>query len=238
MLGVLREVVATATAGAATTAASSVLFEAPTVATERSRDAAAAAAAHGPLRSPGPAGWRASASTTRCERLARPWMRRAGDVGRGAAGPRGRRAGAGRRRLADDCVRQLLLNDPWEWRAVWIAGLAALQEQGLRGRADGVQRRLRPGAGGAGAQAGPRARLRAGRRARTSPRASTAPAPPPTPPTSRPRPSAWPGCGPRATTAGVARSPRTRAEHLARLPESQRLRAALILAEASTTDCR
>ncbi len=34
---------------------------------------------------------------------------------------------ANNRKLADDCVRQLLLKDPWEWRAVWLAGLSALQ---------------------------------------------------------------------------------------------------------------
>ena len=80
----------------------------------------------------------------------------------------------------------MLAADPWEWRAVWVSGLAALQRRRLRRRAVGVQRRLRPGARRAGAQAGAGPGLRARRRGRRSPRGSTGPARAPTPTTSPP----------------------------------------------------
>ena len=33
---------------------------------------------------------------------------------------------SGNQRLLDECIHQLLADDPWEWRAVWMAGLGAL----------------------------------------------------------------------------------------------------------------
>lgn len=127
MLGVLREVVATANPGVATTAASSVLFEAPTVATER----------YGmrqlprlrPDASDPQAGWLARVSTEDpVQRLAAlsapPGESPQVLLARGEAALE-----ANNPKLVDDCVRKLLLNDPWEWRAVWLAGLNALQEK-------------------------------------------------------------------------------------------------------------
>ncbi|MEO9153469.1 MAG: tetratricopeptide repeat protein [Lapillicoccus sp.] len=49
---------------------------------------------------------------------------------------------AGRPDLVDGTVNAMLRNDPWEWRAVWMQGLAALQQAGPQG------------AGGAGSAAG------------------------------------------------------------------------------------
>ncbi|MCA0294980.1 MAG: serine/threonine-protein kinase PknG [Actinobacteria bacterium] len=124
MLGVLREVVAGATPGVATTAASSVLFEAPTVAGERSSQQL-------PRLRPDPsdpqAGWLSRISTEDpVQRLAAlsapPAISAEVLLARGQAGLE-----AGNPKLVDECVRQLLANDPWEWRAVWLAGLRALQ---------------------------------------------------------------------------------------------------------------
>ena len=125
MLGVLREVVATATAGVATTAASSALFEAPTVATERYGMRQLPRLRMDP--SDPQAGWLARVSVVDpVQRLAAldapPGMSAEVLLARGDAALE-----ANNRKLADDCVRQLLLNDPWEWRAVWLAGLNALQ---------------------------------------------------------------------------------------------------------------
>lgn len=125
MLGVLREVVAAATPGVAMTAASSVLFEAPTVASERY------ALGQLPRLRPDPsdpqAGWlsRISADDP-IQQLAALSTPPASSPGVLLA--RGHAAlAADNPKLLDECVRQLLTNDPWEWRAVWLAGLGALR---------------------------------------------------------------------------------------------------------------
>jgi serine/threonine-protein kinase PknG len=127
MLGVLREVVASATPGVATTAASSVLFEAPTVAGERNGQRQL------PRLRPDPsdpqAAWLSRISTEDpVQRLAAlsapPALSAEVLLARGEAG-----LDAGNPKLVDECVRQLLANDPWEWRAVWLAGVRALQSR-------------------------------------------------------------------------------------------------------------
>ena len=129
MLGVLREVVATATAGVATTAASSVLFEAPTVATQRY------GVRHLPRLRPDPsdpqAGWIARISAEDpVQRLAAlsapPALTAEVLLARGQAALE-----ANNPKLLEECVRQLLTKDPWEWRAVWLAGVGALQALSL-----------------------------------------------------------------------------------------------------------
>ena len=89
-------------------------------------------------------------------------------VRRGAAGHAARAAlEAGRTDVVDGRGRATCCgDDPWEWRAVWLSGLAALARGRRRRRAGGVQRRLRAGARRAGAQAGAGAGLRDQRRAR------------------------------------------------------------------------
>ena len=84
--------------------------------------------------------------------------RRAHDRGAARAGPRRARRRTARR--GRSTAGELLTDDPWEWRAVWMQGLAALERGDSPSRAGRVQRRLRPGARRAGAQAGPRPRLR------------------------------------------------------------------------------
>ena len=125
MLGVLREVVSTATEGVATTAASSALFESPTVATERYGMRQLPRLRVDP--SDPQSGWLARVSTDdpiqRLAALSAP----PGEspeilLARGAAALEANNAG-----VTDDSVRKLLLRDPWEWRAVWLAGLNALQ---------------------------------------------------------------------------------------------------------------
>ena len=127
MLGVLREVVAAATPGVATTAASSVLFEAPTVSSER----------YGmrqlprlrPDQTDPQVGWLAKINADDpIERLsalsAAPGQSPEVQLARGYAA-----LDANNPRVLDECVRQMLTADPWEWRAVWMAGLGALQAQ-------------------------------------------------------------------------------------------------------------
>jgi serine/threonine-protein kinase PknG len=127
MLGVLREVVASATPGVATTASASVLFEAPTVAGDRNSHRQL------PRLRPDPsdpqAAWLSRISADdpaqRLEALSAPPSLSAGVLlARGEAA-----LDAGNPKLIDECVRQLLANDPWEWRAVWLAGLRALQSR-------------------------------------------------------------------------------------------------------------
>ncbi|MFZ0530141.1 MAG: tetratricopeptide repeat protein [Propionicimonas sp.] len=125
MLAVLREVVATGTPGVATTAASSALFEAPTVSSER----------YGlrqlprlrPDQTDPQLGWLARINVDDpIERLAAlnaaPAESAEVQIARGYAALE-----ANNPRVVDECVRKLLAADPWEWRAVWLAGLAALR---------------------------------------------------------------------------------------------------------------
>ncbi len=127
MLGVLREVVADATPGVGTTTSTSVLFEGPTVASERYGQRQL------PQLRPDPtdpqATWLSRISTEDpIQRLAAlsapPATSPAVLLARGQAALE-----ANNLQLVDECVRRLLGNDPWEWRAVWLAGLSALQAQ-------------------------------------------------------------------------------------------------------------
>ena len=101
----------------------------------------------------------------------------------------------------------LLQADPWDWRAVWLTGVAALAAGDLAGADLRVQRRVRPGARRAGTEAGAGAGVRAGRRARDGDRAvrrvladrRRLPRPPPS--------SAWPAW-PRPTAGPPMPSPR------------------------------
>ncbi|MFL6063043.1 MAG: tetratricopeptide repeat protein [Friedmanniella sp.] len=125
LLGVLREVVAESTAGTALTSAASVLFEAPAV-----TGAALEWDALPTLRtdtSDPQYSWLSSVAvedpTERLEALRRApestpevWLARA-------------RAALelGRPQQVDEVVDAMLAADPWEWRAVWVSGLSALQ---------------------------------------------------------------------------------------------------------------
>ncbi|MBP2415768.1 tetratricopeptide repeat protein [Microlunatus capsulatus] len=127
LLGVLREVVAAQTPGAALTSAASVLFEAPAVlgATLDWQALPALRADTGDAQH----GWLANlAAADPAERLtllaAAPadspevWLARG-------------RAALELRRTADveQAVEAMLAADPWEWRAVWLSGLSALQRE-------------------------------------------------------------------------------------------------------------
>jgi serine/threonine-protein kinase PknG len=124
MLGVLREIVAAGRSGAAVHSAPSLLFEPPVVAGD-SLDWE-----HLPVlrRDSGDpmAGWLEALSVhdpaARLEQLSRApeqsvevrleYVRAA--------------LAAGHRELADGTIARVLQEDPWEWRAVWLSGLAAL----------------------------------------------------------------------------------------------------------------
>ena len=113
---------------------------------------------------------------------------------------------AGRTDVVDAVVRDMLGADPWEWRAVWLSGLAALATD------DAAARRRRSTRSTARCPASWRPSWRWRWPARpaassTWPSRSMPPARAPTPTTSpRPR-SGWPGSAPPAATS-TARSPR------------------------------
>jgi serine/threonine-protein kinase PknG len=127
MLGVLREVVAEKTPGTALTSAASVLFEAPAITTD-------ALEWHElpPLR----------ADTSDPQY---PWLSNISLDDPAARLRELRRAPAataevllaschsalqlGKPELVDEFVNAMLGNDPWEWRAVWVNGLASLQRR-------------------------------------------------------------------------------------------------------------
>jgi serine/threonine-protein kinase PknG len=127
MLGVLREVVAEKTPGTALTSAASVLFEAPAITTD-------ALEWHElpPLR----------ADTSDPQY---PWLSNISLDDPAARLRELRLAPAataevllaschaalqlGKPELVDEFVNAMLGNDPWEWRAVWVSGLASLQRR-------------------------------------------------------------------------------------------------------------
>ncbi|MGW5240660.1 tetratricopeptide repeat protein [Monashia sp. NPDC004114] len=130
MIGVLREVVALDKgAGAATTTVGSLLFDVPTPGVEPDdwrnlpalrRDP------HDPL-----VGWLATVSGTPNERLER--LASAPKSSTEVLLERARTAlDAGLRDIAEKTAAELLSADPWEWRAVWIQGLAALERGDAR----------------------------------------------------------------------------------------------------------
>ncbi len=127
MLGVLREVVAENTPGTALTSAASVLFEAPAITTD-----ALEWYELPPLR----------ADTSDPQY---PWLSNISLDDPAARLRELRRAPAataevllaschaalelGKPEFVDEFVNAMLGNDPWEWRAVWVSGLASLQRQ-------------------------------------------------------------------------------------------------------------
>ena len=125
LLGVLREVVAAQTSGTALTSAASVLFEAPAITSEAlewdelpalrtdTTDPQYAVAQQHLARRPRGAARRAAAGP--------------GDVGPEVRLAQARAALELRQPdLVDQVVNAMLADDPWEWRAVWVSGLAAL----------------------------------------------------------------------------------------------------------------
>jgi Serine/threonine protein kinase len=128
MLGVLREVVSSRTSAVATTSAPSALFEPPTVSNERSGqlprlrlDATDINADWLQRVTEEPAAQRLTSLSSP------PSQSPAVVVARGQAALE-----TGDLRLLDRCVQSLLDNDPWEWRAVWLAGLGALAAKDYR----------------------------------------------------------------------------------------------------------
>lgn len=127
LLGVLREVVAAATPGTALTSAASVLFEAPAVTSDalewdqlpplRADTGDAQHAWLSNLAVDDPAE-RLRVLETAPGSTAEVWLARA-------------RAALelGAPEQVDQAVTAMLAADPWEWRAVWVSGLAALARQ-------------------------------------------------------------------------------------------------------------
>jgi serine/threonine-protein kinase PknG len=124
LLGVLREVVAAKTPGTSLTSAASVLFEAPAITTE-ALDWNELPAVRDDTSDPEYA-WLSNVSVDdpgkRLEKL------REAPVA--TAEVRLAQAHAAlelrRRDVVEQVVNEMLIEDPWEWRAVWVAGLAAL----------------------------------------------------------------------------------------------------------------
>ena len=124
LLGVLREVVAQKTSGTALTSAASVLFEAPAI-TSEALEWDELPALRVDTSDPQYA-WLSNISVDDPEeRLAQ--LREAPAP---TAEVRLAQAHAAlqlrRRDLVDQIVNEMLVEDPWEWRAVWVGGLAAL----------------------------------------------------------------------------------------------------------------
>ena len=124
LLGVLREVVAGKTSGTALTSAASVLFEAPAT-TSEALDWDELPALRTDTSDPQYA-WLSNISLEDPEeRLAElrgaPAMSAEVGLAQARAALQLRRAD-----LVDQIVNQMLADDPWEWRAVWVSGLSAL----------------------------------------------------------------------------------------------------------------
>ena len=124
MLGVLREVVATASGTTATTSISSPLFEAPSVSGNRFDWRQLPQLRRDP--SDPQAAWLESLDLSdpvdRLGTLTRPpALSTEVLLARCLAALE-----TGNQRVLDDSVHTLLTEDPWEWRAVWMAGLGAL----------------------------------------------------------------------------------------------------------------
>lgn len=130
MVGVLREVVALDRgSGAASTTVSSLLFDVPTPGVEPDdwRNLPAL------RRDPHDAlvGWLQTVNGTPTERLDR--LMNPPKNSTEVLLERGRTAlEAGKRDVAEATAGELLTADPWEWRAVWIQGLAALERGDAR----------------------------------------------------------------------------------------------------------
>ncbi len=131
MIGVLREVVAIdRDAGAATTSVSSLLFDSPTPRSDADdwrnlpalrRDP------HDPA-----SGWLQTVTGTPSERLA--LLSKAPSETTEVLLELAHTAlETGKRDIADAKAQALLTNDPWEWRAVWVQGLAALERGDFTG---------------------------------------------------------------------------------------------------------
>ncbi|HET9301816.1 MAG TPA: tetratricopeptide repeat protein [Propionibacteriaceae bacterium] len=124
LLGVLREVVAQKTPGTALTSAASVLFEAPAI-TSEALEWNELPALRVDTTDPQYA-WLSNISGD--DPVQRIDQLRAAPVA--TAEVRLAQAHAAlelrRRDLVDQIVNDMLVEDPWEWRAVWVAGLSAL----------------------------------------------------------------------------------------------------------------
>jgi serine/threonine-protein kinase PknG len=124
LLGVLREVVAQRTPGTALTSAASVLFEAPAI-TSEALEWDELPALRVDTSDPQYAWLSNIAVEDPEERLAV-----LGEAPAATAEIRLAQAHAAlqlrRRDLVDQIVNEMLAEDPWEWRAVWVSGLAAL----------------------------------------------------------------------------------------------------------------
>ncbi|MBA3021457.1 serine/threonine-protein kinase [Propionicimonas sp.] len=126
MLGVLREVVASQRPGVGSASATSALFEAPRVSHGMQYDAL-------PRLRPDANDPQADflervASELAPARLAA--LKSTPDLTKGVLLARGQAAvEVSQLDVVTKCVTQLLDEDPWEWRAVWLAGLGALAAQ-------------------------------------------------------------------------------------------------------------
>ena len=127
MLGVLREVVAEKTPGTALTSAASVLFEAPAITTD-------ALEWHElpPLRadtSDPQYAWLSNISLDDPAARLRELRHAPAATAEVLLASCHAALQLGKPELVDEFVSAMLGNDPWEWRAVWVSGLASLQRR-------------------------------------------------------------------------------------------------------------
>jgi len=130
LLGILREVVAQKTSGTALTSAASVLFEAPAV-TSDALEWHELPALRSDTSDPQYAWLSNIALDDPAERLealrAAPEPTAEVQLARAKAALEMNRPD-----VVDAVVNEMLTEDPWEWRAVWVAGLSALQRKDFR----------------------------------------------------------------------------------------------------------
>ena len=130
LLGVLREVVAERTAGTSLTSAASVLFEAPAVVSDALEWYELPALR--PDTADSQYAWLSNVSVEDPEErltalAAAPARSPEVQLERALAALKAGKAG-----LVDQIAGEMLAEDPWEWRAVWMTGLAALQRKDHR----------------------------------------------------------------------------------------------------------
>ena len=124
MLGVLREVVASRRAGVGSASASSALFESPTVAGHGYPLGSLPQLRHDPSDSQADFLDRVAGEpvVSRLQSLSSPPAWSTGVwLARGQAALEAKRP-----EVVTECVNRLLDDDPWQWRALWLAGLGAL----------------------------------------------------------------------------------------------------------------
>ncbi|MFX4272903.1 tetratricopeptide repeat protein [Propionibacteriaceae bacterium Y1685] len=127
LLGVLREVVAQSTDGTSLTSASSLLFEAPTITSSRlTWDQLPQLR---PDNTDPQHSWLANVSIDDPEQRIRALAQAPEQSAEVRLATAHAALESGNENLLNQMVNAMLTEDPWEWRAVWMSGLSAMQQE-------------------------------------------------------------------------------------------------------------